>query len=399
MIALRNLVLLATLAFGLTAVSSAANSPLTDVIRDDLNFAAAQYTYLLGHIAGKEGFPRTTDQGDTKLVRANDWTSGFFPGSVWLLFDATRDPKWRDAAARYTAAMESVKTNRGTHDLGFMLYCSYGQGLRLTGDAKYREVLLTGAESLASRFSPKVGCIKSWDWSKQWKFPVIIDNMMNLEFMMWASRAANQPRFADIATRHADTTLRHHFRADASSVHVVDYDPATGKVLTRVTHQGAANDSAWARGQAWGLYGFTMMFRETKNPAYLAHAQKIAALVMNHPRLPADKIPYWDFDAPGIPNAPRDSSAAAIICSALLELRTFVPAADAARYTTFAEAQLRSLSSPAYRAKQGENGGFILLHATGNHPGKSEIDVPLTYGDYYFLEALLRAQAGLKAKS
>jgi uncharacterized protein YyaL (SSP411 family) len=215
---------------------------------------------------------------------------------------------------------------------------------------------------------------------------------------MWASRTSGDQRFRDIAVAHADTTLKNHFRADHSSFHVVDYDPATGAIRSRVTHQGAADTSAWARGQAWGLYGYTMMYRETKNPAYLAQAQKIAAFMMNHPRLPTDKVPYWDFDAPEIPNAPRDSSAAAIMCSAILELRTFVNAAEAKRYTAFAEQQLRSLSSPAYRAKLGENGCFILMHATGHKPGNSEIDVPINYGDYYFLEALHRYQAGAAKK-
>jgi uncharacterized protein YyaL (SSP411 family) len=176
---------------------------------------------------------------------------------------------------------------------------------------------------------------------------------------------------------------------------VVDYDPTTGRVIKRVTHQGTADSSAWARGQAWGLYGYTLMYRETKDQRYLAQAQKIAAFVMNHPRLPADKVPYWDFDAPGMPDAPRDSSAAAIICSALLELRGYVDAATAAGYRAFAEAQLRSLASPAYLAEPGSNGGFLLKHATGNHPKHSEVDVPINYGDYYFLEALLRAKAGL----
>ncbi len=386
-----------TLAFTLFSAAlraAPAEPPMADVVKDDLAFAAAQYARMLAQMNGKTGFPRTVDKGEFKTVKASDWTSGFFAGSLWRLSEATGDAKWREAAARFTAGLESVKTNRGTHDLGFILYTSFGNEFRLTGDAHAREVLLTGAKSLSSRFSPAVGCIKSWDGRKQWDFPVIIDNLMNLELLMWASQASGDDKFRDIAIAHADTTMKNHYRPDASSYHVVDYDHVTGKVRSRVTHQGYANESAWARGQAWGLYGYTMMYRETKRPEYLAHAQRIAAFLLQHPRLPADKVPYWDFDDPTQPNCPRDSSAAAIMSSALLELRGYVDAAAAKEYTTFAEQQLRSLSSPAYRAKLGENGCFILMHATGNKPQGGEIDVPINYGDYYFIEALLRWQKG-----
>jgi uncharacterized protein YyaL (SSP411 family) len=217
--------------------------------------------------------------------------------------------------------------------------------------------------------------------------------MMNLELLMWAAREAREPRYREIAITHADTTLRNHFRPDASSYHLVDFDPANGAVRGRVTVQGFADGSAWARGQAWGLYGYTMMYRESKKDDYLRQAQRIAEFFMNHPRLPADKIPYWDFDDTTIPNAPRDASAAAISSSALLELATFSDAATAKRYRDFAEQQLRSLSTKEYLAAPGENGGFLLKHATGHKPAGKEIDVPLNYADYYFLEALLRLKA------
>ncbi|MDB6165933.1 MAG: glucuronyl hydrolase [Lacunisphaera sp.] len=373
----------------------AAEPPLQEVVRDSLDFSAAQYSRMLARLDGRSGYPRSVAKGEMTLVRANDWTSGFFPGSMWYLFEATGDPKWRAAAAKFTAGLESVKDNRGTHDLGFVLYCSYGNGFRLTGDAAYRSVLLAGAQSLSTRFNSNVGSLKSWDGRKQWPFPVIIDNMMNLELLLWAAKAAGAPRFRDIALSHADTTLHNHFRADGSSYHVVDYDPVSGKVRSRVTHQGAADESAWARGQAWGLYGFTMMYRETREARYLEHAKKIAAFLLNHPRLPADKVPYWDFDAPNIPAAPRDSSAAAIMCSALWELSDYVDTATARGYRAVAEQQLRSLASPVYRAKPGENHDFLLMHATGNFPRNDEIDVPINYADYYFLEALLRCKARL----
>ncbi len=373
----------------------AAEQPLPQVIDAALATSAKQYEWMLANLPADAAkpMPRTFEKGKLVMIPTRDWTSGFFPGSLWYLFEGTGDAKWRAAAEKFTAFMAPEQHNTKTHDVGFMLYCSYGNGLRLTGNPEYKPVLLNGAKSLSTRFNPTVGAIKSWDHGVgTFTYPVIIDNMMNLELMFWAAREGPAERYRDLAMRHADTTLKNHFRADGSSFHVVDYDPTDGHVIKRVTHQGTADDSAWARGQAWGLYGYTVMYRETKDPRYLARAQKIAAFIMNHPRLPADKVPYWDFDAPGIPNVPRDSSAAAIICSALLELRTMVDAGDAARYTAFAEAQLRSLASPAYLATTGANGGFLLMHATGNHPKNSEIDTPLNYGDYYFLEALLRAR-------
>lgn len=376
----------------LVASTSRAAEPLAGVIDSALATSAKQYDWMLAHAPDDGKHPRTLTDGKLTTVPSRDWTSGFFPGSLWYLFEATGDAKWRTAAERTTAHLEPEQHNTRTHDVGFILYCSYGNGLRLTGNTAYRSVLLNGAQSLSTRFNTTIGSLQSWDKRNGWDFPVIVDNMMNLELLLWAAREGPAERYRDIAIRHADTTLKNHFRPDNSSVHVVDYDPADGRVKTRVTHQGAANDSSWARGQAWGLYGYVLMYRETRDPRYLAQAQKIAAFIMHHPRLPADKVPYWDFDAPGIPNAPRDSSAAAIICSALLELRTYVTGAAATEYAAFAEQQLRSLASPAYLAAPGTNGGFLLMHATGNHPKNSEIDVPLAYGDYYFLEALLRAR-------
>lgn len=372
--------------------------PMAAVIERDLALAARQYGMLLASVDGKPGFPRTTESGAPKLVSVHDWTAGFFPGSLWYLAEATGDATLRNAAMKYTAAVGPAKFDKTQHDVGFMLFCSFGNGLRLGAEPfAYRDTLLTGAATLATRFNPKVGAIQSWQTHKSpdWTYPVIIDNMMNLELLMWAARTSHEPYFREIAMAHADTTLKNHFRPDGSSFHLVDYDPNDGHVRSRVTVQGNANDSAWARGQAWGLYGYTMMYRETRKPEYLAQAQKIAAFVMQHPRLPADKVPYWDFDDAAIPNAPRDTAAAAIIASALVELSGFVES-DAQRYLGFAQVQLRSLSSPDYLAIPGENGGFLIKHATGHKPAGSEIDVPLNYADYYFLEALLRYRAASK---
>ncbi|SFC07758.1 glycoside hydrolase family 88 protein [Massilia yuzhufengensis] len=391
---------LGALALGLafaSAASAATDESTAKLISRSMNAASTQYSGMLARVQPKPGFPRTVENGDVKQVEVKDWTSGFFPGSLWYLYEATGNKTWRAAAADYTARMAPAKFDKSHHDLGFMLGASYGNGYRLTRDPAYRDALLAGATTLVTRFNPKVGSIQSWElWkNSSWAFPVIIDNMMNLELLTWSSRASNEPRYREVAILHADTTLKHHFRPDNSSYHLVDYDPQTGAVRAKVTVQGNANESAWARGQAWGLYGYTMMYRETRKLEYLQQAHKIAAFFMDHPRLPADKVPYWDFDDAAIPAAPRDSSAAAITASALLELAGFSDKAAAQRYRAFAEAQLRSLASPAYLAAPGENGGFLLMHATGHKPAGKEIDVPLNYADYYFLEALLRLKATL----
>ncbi|HEY0947713.1 MAG TPA: hypothetical protein VGD81_20690 [Opitutaceae bacterium] len=384
-------------ALSCSASARAEDDALLAKIPDNFAVAAAQYERMLESLQGDPKLPRTMVDGRVHTVGQRDWTSGFFPGSLWLLFDYTRDSKWREAAEDYTARLEGIKDFRGHHDVGFMLYCSYGQGLRLANPPGYRDVLLQGAASLATRFQPEVGLIKSWD-SAEWGYPVIIDNMMNLELLEWAARTGGEERFRTIAVSHADRTLRNHFRADGSSFHLVDYNPESGAVQKKQTVQGVANDSAWARGQAWGLYGYTMMYRETRTPAYLEQARKIAGFILNHPRLPEDKVPYWDFDAPGIPDAPRDASAAAIMASALIELSGYVEPAEGARFLGLARQQLLSLSSPAYRAQPGGNGHFILMHSVGHFGRGVEVDAPLNYADYYFLEALLRYRAKTQSR-
>jgi unsaturated chondroitin disaccharide hydrolase len=355
-------------------------------LRHARNMASAMSAY-------PDQLPRTIDAGGN-LVTCNSswWTSGFFPGSLWLLYEKSRESQLSEYARRYTARIEKEKGNVGTHDLGFMLYNSFGNGLRLTQDAVYREVLLAGARSLISRFNPRVGCLMSWNPNARWKYPVIIDNMMNLELLTWASRSSGDKTFADIAVTHADTTLKNHFRRDSSSYHVVSYDPATGTVEKRQTSQGYADESSWARGQSWGLYGYVMMYRETRLQRYLDQAHKIAAYLLHHPRLPEDKVPYWDYDAPEIPMAQRDASAAAIMAAALVELSWYSDPGRAQEYVAVALRQIRTLSTAAYRADPGTNGNFILKHSVGSMPGKSEVDVPLSYADYYFVEALKRLQ-------
>jgi len=346
--------------------------------------------------AGKTGVsPRTLSaSGDLLLVASKDWCSGFFPGELWYLYNYTNDKKWLEEAKAYTANIEQEKTNGGTHDMGFKVYCSVGNAYRITKDPHYKDVIIEAAKTLSTRFNPKVGCIKSWDGRPQWPFPVIIDNMMNLELLFKATKFSGDSSFYKIAVSHANTTMKNHFRADYSSYHVVSYDPETGSVLKKVTHQGYADESAWARGQAWALYGFTMCYRETRNKAYLQQAENVAKYILNNPNMPADLVPYWDFNAPAIPNEPRDASAAAVMASALYELSTY--SAHGKLYRNKANSMIKSLTDH-YTAALGTNKGFILLHSTGSKPSNSEVDVPLSYADYYYLEALMR-QKHLKEK-
>jgi unsaturated chondroitin disaccharide hydrolase len=332
--------------------------------------------------------PRTLDEkGNLVLIPSKDWVSGFFPGELWYLYEYTHNNKWLTAAKEYTAKVEPEQFDKGTHDVGFKIYCSVGNGYRLTKDAHYKEVIIQAAKTLSTRFNPAVGTIKSWDNRKDWKYPVIIDNMMNLELLFEASKLSGDSSFHKIAVSHANTTMKNHFRPDYSSYHVIDYDPQTGAVLHKQTHQGFADSSAWARGQGWGLYGYTICYRETKNPAYLKHAEAIAKFIFSNPNLPKDKVPYWDFNDPGIPNVPRDASAAALMASALYELSTY--SKNGKEYKKMADKMVSSLTK-SYQAKPGESKGFILLHSTGHKPANSEIDVPISYADYYYLEALIR---------
>ena len=356
-------------------------------VDETLDIVEKQLRYRINSFKDTNAFPRSVKDNALVSVPSRDWTSGFYAGVLWQMYELTKDDTWAKSARKWTESLEKEQYNTRTHDLGFMLYCSYGNGLRLAPSRAYEEVLLQGARSLATRFRQTTGTIKSWDHGA-WEFPVIIDNMMNLELLFWATKVSGDSAFYQIAVTHALTTMKNHFRPDNSSYHVVDYDTVTGKVEGRVTHQGHADESAWARGQAWGLYGFTLTYRETKDKRFLDQAIRIADFMLKHPNLPADKVPYWDFNAPGMPNEERDASAAAIMASALLELSQYVE--NGMRYNDAAAEILESLASPAYMARPGTNHGFILMHSTGHKPAKSEIDVPIIYADYYFIEALRR---------
>ena len=340
---------------------------------------------------GARVMPQTIeDDGSLRVVGTGDWTSGFYPGVLWYIFEMTGDESWKVKATAYTKTLEKEQYNAGNHDVGFRMFCSYGNALRLTGDEEYIPVLVQSARTLISRYYEHVGCIRSWDFNQEiWQCPVIIDNMMNLELLFWATEQTGDSIYREIALSHALTTLENQFRDDYSTVHVVDYDTITGEVRQKNTYQGHADGSAWARGQAWGLYGYTMAYRFTEDPRFLLQAERIADFLLSHPNLPEDGVPYWDFDAPGIPDEPRDVSAAAIITSALYELSTF--SEKGSFYRAEADRILKNIWS-GYRSGAGENHGFILGHSVGNLPSESEVDVPLNYADYYFLEALIRRE-------
>lgn len=335
--------------------------------------------------------PRCVNEdGTTRLVKSKDWTSGFFPGCLWFQYEYSGDDFWKQAAQKYTENIEQEQYNGRTHDMGFKMYCSYGAAYRLTNNPEYKEVLIQSAKTLSTRFNKEVGCIRSWDHnSDKWQFPVIVDNMMNLELLFWASKETRDSLYYKIAVSHANTTMRNHFREDESSYHVINYDKLTGEVLDKHTHQGYAHESAWARGQTWGFYGFTMCYRETGDERYLNQAKKIADYVIGHKNLPEDEVMYWDFDDPDIPNAPRDASAAAVFCSALYEFSLYIDDKEGA-YKAFADKLYHSLSSSKYLANKGENNYFILEHSVGNMPKNDEVDKPIVYADYYFMEAGLR---------
>lgn len=378
---------------GLFLIGCSKEDPMLKVVDNALEFAKKQSKYLADkYLDQDEILPKSFEHGQNTTSTSRWWTSGFFPGVLWYLYENNNDAALLELARIYTARVEKEKYTTNNHDVGFMLYCSFGNGYRLTQDSLYKEVLLLGANSLSTRFNQKIGLIRSWDSRKEiWQYPVIIDNMMNLELLLWASDNSDNDLYRKISISHADKTMEHHYRDDFSCYHVVSYDTISGLPHIKQTHQGCCDESAWARGQAWGLYGYVLMYRETKDDKYLELANNIANFMIHHKNMPEDMIPYWDFDAPNIPDEPRDASTASLMASALLELSDYVSDKKLKKkYVEVAEKQIRSLASPSYTAQYGENGGFILMQSTGNYPQNSEIDTPLTYADYYYLEALLR---------
>lgn len=380
----------------------------TSIIEQGFTRAEQQLSNQLKAVPEATEYPRTIGKdGKLKVTRKNDWTEGFYPGCLWYVYEYTNKEDWKKAAIKWTESLEPLKKMTNHHDIGFLMYCSFGNAYRLTGNEAYKDVLVESARSLCTRFNEKTGCIKSWNYRKSWNgkdewfYPVIIDNLMNLELLYFATKVTGDSVYAKVANRHAETTAKNQFREDYSNYHVVNYDAETGEVLNQATCQGFSDNSAWARGQAWAIYGYTMAYRETHRQDFLDMAVHTADFWLNHPNLPEDGIPYWDFNAGQegyVPDwnydpeifkvVPRDASAAAIAASALLELSGYVT--DGKKYSAAAAHILKSLSSPAYLAEPGTNCNFILMHSVGSIPHGEEIDVPLIYADYYYLEALMR---------
>lgn len=391
--------------------SSCTETKNDSYIATNFSLAEQHYTNMMNVATDLTQYPRTSElDGSLRTVDIHNWTGGFWPGNLWYVYEFTKNDKWKKEAVRWTESLESNKYNTSHHDIGFMMYCSYGNAYRLTQKEEYRDVLIQSARSLCERYSPAVGSIMSWNPRKSiggknsWDFPVIIDNMINLELLFFAFEHTRDSVFRDIAIRHAERTMANHVRSDFSTFHVIDYDPQTGEVLHRQTAQGLADSSTWARGQAWGIYGFTMMYRFTGDDKFLTTATGLADFFLNNKNLPDDFVPYWDFnaadkitnldweyDSSRFSEIPRDASAAAITASALLELSTFVKEkGKQKKYFDAAVRMLHNLSNAPYIAMPGENNNFLLKHSVGNLPGNNEVNVPLVYADYYFLEALLR---------
>lgn len=341
------------------------------------------------------GFPRSTlPDGKWEMRTVTQWTSGFFGGTLWYMYQHTKDPQWKQLAEKWTwggnLASSAKRTN--THDIGFLVHDSFGRGWLLTGEQRYKDVILEGSRSLVTRYNPAVKAIKSWDTEGQttrrgqWKYPVIVDNLMNLEMLFWAAKNGGDAAWGQLAETHALTSAKHHIRADGTTGHVALFDPVTGASQGLVTWQGHSDSSAWSRGQAWAIHGLATSYRHTRNPELLAAARRVSDWFIDH--LPADAVPYWDFNAPNIPNAPRDASAGAIAAAGLFDLARSVDAETASRYR--AAADRITLSLARNYLSTGTNNVAVLLHSTGQHPQGAEIDVGLVYADYYFLEAMLR---------
>ncbi len=396
------LMLLATasLAIGIGCSTQREAQPQIDV-EQEISYCRDKIMQSLSELADSDGVidytqaPRNICGTDTRWACrpacAEEWCGGFWPGILWYAYQATGDNEIAYQADKYTRALQVITEQPVLdHGLGFLFFCSYGNGYRLTGNPDYKRQLLTAADSLATLYNPAVGTLLAWprhvaDYGGH---NTIMDTMINLELLFWAAKNGGDYRLYDMAVAHADTTMRYQFRPDYTSYHVAVYDPVTGKFLRCCTHQGYSDDSMWARGQAWAIYGYTMVYRETHEPRFLDFAEHVTDAYLE--RLPDDMVPYWDFNDPAIPDAPRDASAACVVASALLELKDYVDAPERDRYRDAAVEMLKSLCSDRYKA--GSQNSAFLLHSTGHHPAGSEIDASIVYADYYFLEALERME-------
>ncbi|MBC3759600.1 glycoside hydrolase family 88 protein [Hyunsoonleella sp. SJ7] len=352
-----------------------------------------RYSKFLDYDLDSLAFARSYSHKEKAINKrpSKDWTSGFFAGNFWQIYKLSGDEAFKERAKAWTAFMEREKFNAGTHDMGFKIYCSFGEGLSVEDNPVYKDIIVQSAKTLSTRYNPHIKSIRSWDFNKEkWQFPVIIDNMMNLELLFEATKISGDSTYHNIAVNHANTTLKNHFRPDHSTWHVLDYDTISGQVRGRVTHQGFGDETAWARGQGWAINGFTMAYRYTKDKKYLDRAEKTANYFIHHKNMPEDGIPYWDFDHPDIPNTSRDVSAATIVASALVELYGYTKNED---YKDYSKKVVNSLKSKNYILPKDLDVPFILDHSFGDWSQRHEMDVPIVYGDYYFLQTMLRLQA------
>ena len=346
--------------------------------------------------------PRNILEGDTawncRKASEQEWCSGFWPGILWMDYAYTKDERVRKAAEGYTEALSFLGSKPAyDHDLGFLVINSFLKGYEATGNDKYKRIALAAADTLATLYNNKVGTILSWprhvkDFGGH---NTIMDNMINLELLFWASENGGSQHLKDIAISHADTTMRYHFRSDGSCYHVAIYDTLSGNFIKGVTHQGLADSSMWSRGQSWAIYGYTMVYRYTKDQRFLDFAQKVTDIYLKRLKETSnDWIPIWDMDDPCGQLAPKDASTACVVASALLELCQYVKGEKGKEYRTAAESMLRDLNSDTYQSRE-KNVAF-LMHSTGHHPAGSEIDASIIYADYYYLEALLRLKESNK---
>ena len=375
------------IALTVLGASCSRTTEMDKMIRTALDRSVGQ-CLILGNSLTETTMPRTFENGKLISSSLKWWCSGFFPGTCWYSYMLTGNEDVRNMALAQTEKLLDVDSYFTHHDIGFQIMCSAGLAYKNTADEKYLSSIRRAAELLAARYSPVAGVIRSWD-DPVYTYPVIIDNMMNLELLTFAAEKFSVPQWKEIAMSHADKTIENHFRKDFSTYHVVDYDPQTGEVLRRITKQGYNDESSWSRGQSWSLYGYTMMYRETGEKRYLEQAEKVAEYLF--PLLAERPVPVWDFDAPAEMSAQADASAGAVMAAAYVELSTLTEKPELAdKCLAQAEAILAGLCSPEYLAEEGEIGGFLLRHSCGFYLKNGEIDNPQTYADYYFLEALHR---------
>ena len=346
--------------------------------------------------------PRNILKGDKqkgwncRKATPEEWCDGFWPGILWMDYQNTQDEAVRKAAEGYTESLKGIAYRPCyDHDIGFLMFCSYGKGYEVNHSQEYKNVILASADSLATLFNPIVGTILSWPREvkpRNWPHNTIMDNMMNLDMMFWAARNGGNKLLYDLAVTHAKTTMQNHFRPDGSCYHVAVYDTISGNLIKGVTHQGYADNSMWARGQSWAIYGYTMVYRYTRNRMFLDFAQKVTDIYIKRLKETSDDlIPLWDMDDPrGTKGAPKDVSAACVVADALLELQQYVGGEKGEEYKQFAIQSLAQLSTDKYQS--GKKNVAFLMHSTGHHPAGSEIDASIIYADYYYLEALNRAQ-------